>query len=56
MTIKELLKSDIAYLLPVLDDIKNVDEISDRRNFTNPQNIHTPFKPSYKNYPDGLSF
>lgn len=57
MTIKELLKSDISYLLPILDDIKKVDEISDRRNFTNPQNIHTSFKPDYRGfYPDGLVF
>lgn len=57
ITIKELLRGSVEYLLPVLDSIKNIEGISDRRNFTNPQSLNgLEEKPYYVNGPDGITY
>lgn len=57
VTIKELLKGSIEYLLPINDDIKNIAGISDRRNFTNPTTLNNEPKPNYLgDVPDGILY
>lgn len=53
--VKELLKGDIEYYVPINDDIKKIAEICDRRNFTNPTTFEYEPKPNYEGKkPDGL--
>lgn len=57
VTIKELLKGSIEYLLPINDDIKDVNSISDRRNFTAPMTLNNEPKPNYLgDVPDGILY
>ena len=57
VTIKELLKGSIEYLLPINDDIKNIAGISERRNFTNPTSLNNEPKPNYLgDVPDGILY
>lgn len=53
LSIKEILKSDPAYKLPVLSDIKDVNDIVEERNFNNPQTIRNDTDESYTNKPRG---
>ncbi len=57
VTIKEVLRGDITYLLPVNDDIKKVEEIFDWRNKYNPTTHQNQPKPDYLGeHPDGLTY
>ena len=55
LSIKEILKSDPGYKLPVLEDIKNINDIVEERNFTNPQTIRNDTDESYTNKPRGTT-
>jgi hypothetical protein len=49
------LRGDIEYELPVLDDIKKVDDIFDWRNRVNPMTFEYKEKPNYEGKkPDGV--
>lgn len=52
LQIKEILKQDILYKLPVLDDIKKVNEIYDIRNRTAPQTFEYKERPNYEGDPE----
>lgn len=53
--VKEILRGDIEYELPVLDDIKKVDDIFDWRNRVNPMTFEYKEKPNYEGKkPDGV--
>lgn len=53
--VKEILRGDIEYEVPVLDDIKKVDDIFDWRNRVNPTTFEYKPKPNYEGRkPDGL--
>lgn len=53
--VKEILRGDIEYEVPVLDDIKKVDDIFDWRNRVNPTTFEYKEKPNYEGKkPDGV--
>ncbi len=57
VTIKEFLRGVIEYLVPVYDDIKKIEEISDRRLFDNPMTLNNEIKPNYLGeVPDGILY
>jgi hypothetical protein len=53
--VKEILRGDIEYEVPILDDIKKVDDIFDWRNRVNPTTFEYKPKPNYEGRkPDGV--
>lgn len=57
VVIKELLKGSIEYLVPIKDDIKKIDQISDRRLFENPMTLNSDPRPNYLgDSPDGIVY
>ena len=51
LQLKEILKQAIEYKVPVLDDIRKVDEIYAERNRTNPQTFEYKERPNYEGDP-----
>lgn len=57
ITIKEILRSNVEYLVPVLDSIKNIEGITDPRLFSNPQTLNNEVRPNYLgDEPDGIVY
>jgi hypothetical protein len=47
LQLKELTRDDIVYKVPILDNYKNVDDVVDYRNFTNPYHVEAERLPNY---------
>jgi predicted house-cleaning noncanonical NTP pyrophosphatase (MazG superfamily) len=56
LEIKEVLKSDIAYKLPINLDILNTKDIAETRNFTNPQTEEHDTNRTYTDKPRGILY
>lgn len=56
LEIKEILKSDVLYKLPVNLDILQTEDISETRNFTNPQTDTKDTNKAYVDKPRGMAY